>query len=69
VFGNRSEQRVVVFAYLILKGTHVLGACFRGDFSRSAFFVSVFVLNKKARKKSEIEKEKRGKFMRVKSPF
>ena len=33
-----------------------LGACFRGDFSRFAFFVSVFVLNKKARKMEKIKK-------------
>jgi len=45
-----------VLAYLILKGMHVLGACFRGDFSCFVFFVSVFVLNKKARKMEKIKK-------------
>jgi len=56
VFGNRNEQRVIVLAYFILKGILILGACFHGDFSRFVFFVSVFVLNKKARKMDKIKK-------------
>jgi hypothetical protein len=47
----------------------ILGACFHGGFSCSAFFVSVFLLNKKARKMEKIKKYKRKEFARLKSPF